>query len=70
MSVPTPGYNFGARLARVLGLDASSVRSIDIRCRVNEVVTAKVELIATKDQGEELLALLKNYRLEECKDAE
>jgi len=64
MAVVRP-WGFGSKVCKALGLGGHEVRTIDLHIGCNEIVTATVEIIVTRDQAEELETVLKEYRLEE-----
>jgi hypothetical protein len=56
---------FGQDLCRALGLDPGRVRSLDLRCAADEIITVQVVQSVTDTQTKEIGELMKRYRLVE-----
>ena len=58
-------YTFGQKLCKILNLDGTKVRGMEIHVEVDDVIYVKVERFIHKDEGEEILSLLEKYKLVE-----
>lgn len=59
------GSQLGQELAKALGLDPKKVRSLTIRCAVNEVATVTAETFVVDEQAGQVATLLQRYVLVE-----
>jgi len=61
------GRHFGDELIKLWGIE--NCRDIKIHIPLQGIVTIAVDFNSTEEQAEQLLDLLKKYRLEEIKEA-
>lgn len=59
------GPQIGEKLLKALGLDSHSVTAIDLRVRVDEVVTVTVTKQVRAEESDELIEVLSHYELHE-----
>lgn len=56
------------RLLETMGLKDKKVTSMHIHFETDDIVTVDVTMLAVDDMGEELLEIMKKYRLEEIQE--